>query len=338
MGNSKSRLEAAKKVNSDVGSLANRNAVVVGGTSGIGKAIALRLAQQGSSVTIVGRSQIRGDQIVNEMQKVGSPAASFKFIACNAMLMKNVAQTAHFYMSNHQRLDFLVFCQTIATTQNRTLTPEGIDEKLSLNYYSRVQFVKSFAPLLTSSSDHLGPRVLSVLSGGVHNPYKDYKTDPELSKNYSLSNAANVAGFYNDLAVDYLSQQYPQVAFLHAAPGFVETNWGTELNPALRFMIRGLQKSPLAKKADECAEYMSLALLSPAYKLGFHILDEYGEPTKVTSAHSVEAREFVKTHTDQLLAQALASSEPAIAASAAAASVSVQSTPFVTEEGTRSSD
>jgi hypothetical protein len=72
------------------------------------------------------------------------------------------------------------------------------------------------------------PRVISILSGGVHTSFNHFEEDPELTNgHYSISNAANVAGFYNDLGLDWLATQAAnaQVAFVHAAPGFVNTNW-----------------------------------------------------------------------------------------------------------------
>ena len=83
-----------------------------------------------------------------------------------------------------------------------------------------------------------GPVVLSVLSGGVHGPYKEYKTDPELKNNYSIKNAADFAGFYNDLVLDRMAEKNPSINFVHASPGFVASNWGTEMPAYLRYPIR----------------------------------------------------------------------------------------------------
>ena len=85
-----------------------------------------------------------------------------------------------------------------------------------------------------------GPVVLSVLSGGVHGPYKEYKTDPELKNNYSIKNAADFAGFYNDLVLDRMAEKNPSTNFVHASPGFVASNWGTEMPAYLRYPIRCL--------------------------------------------------------------------------------------------------
>jgi 5,10-methylene-tetrahydrofolate dehydrogenase/methenyl tetrahydrofolate cyclohydrolase len=63
---SMSQLAAAEAASAAV-SMIGKHAVVVGGTSGIGHGIALRLARSGCSVTIVGRSESRGDAIVESM-------------------------------------------------------------------------------------------------------------------------------------------------------------------------------------------------------------------------------------------------------------------------------
>ena len=49
-------------------SLIGKEAVVVGGTSGIGMGVAVRLAEAGAAVTIVGRNQDRAAQIIEQMK------------------------------------------------------------------------------------------------------------------------------------------------------------------------------------------------------------------------------------------------------------------------------
>lgn len=84
---------------------------------------------------------------------------------------------------------------------------------------------------------------MSVLSAGIHSPYAEYKTDFELKNNYSIKNAADSAGFYNDLALDALSEESENKAikFIHVAPGFVRSNWGTEMPWYIRGPLRVIQ-------------------------------------------------------------------------------------------------
>jgi len=204
-------------------------------------------------------------------------------------------------------LDVLVETQGIATTQGRTETEEGIDQKMATHYYGRMALIDAFLPLLHKSPSAY---VLSVLSAGVHSPYEGYSTDPELKDNYSLKNAADAAGFYNDLGLDSFARQpeNKNIKFIHAAPGFVNTNWGTELNWILRGLIRLIQ--PLGASIEDCAEFMLLPILSSAtsssatdsQQNSVVLIGSKGEPAVKTSCHD-EAIQVVWKHTQEVLAR-----------------------------------
>jgi len=51
----------------------------------------------------------------------------------------------------------------------------------------------------------------SVLSAGVHGVYSHLADDPGLKTHFSLKNAADAAGFYNDLGLASYSARYPTV-------------------------------------------------------------------------------------------------------------------------------
>ena len=293
------KLATAQAASADI-SLAGKHAVVVGGTSGIGHGLALRLAQAGCSVTIVGRSAERGSKIVASLAKAEGakhsfePLDAFSLKACDALAAKMSAKS----------LDLLVLTQGMATIQKHTPVPEtGLDEKLSLHVYSRVALAKALAPALEKASD---PRVLSVLSAGIHGPFKAYKESPELLKGYSVPKAADAGGFYTDIALESLAAAHPKVSFLHAAPGFVNTNWGTEMPTVLRWLIRGLQ--PLGRSKEACGEFMFKGLVMPEFRGGeggggFHLLDQYGEPGPTTCAMHDVAKADVWAHLQAVLAK-----------------------------------
>jgi NAD(P)-dependent dehydrogenase (short-subunit alcohol dehydrogenase family) len=281
-------------------SFPNRLAVVVGGTSGLGQAIAERLAQADVSVIVVGRSQQRGEEVVARMKALSkSETVSHSFVPCDASLLSNVAEFAGTFRASGRTLDYLVLTQGIATIQGRTETSEGLDVKMSVHYYSRVAMAELLAPAMSGAED---PRVLSVLSAGVHAPYTGYASDPELKFNYKLSNAANAAGFYNDIAVEALSKEHANIAFIHAAPGFVATNWGTELPWYFRGPVRALQC--LGRSPDMAGEYLCSALLDEEYKGGWSLMGQNAQKVTKTRLHD-EARDTVWANTKNVLKRVL---------------------------------
>ena len=196
-------LAAMRAAHASLNNNVGKRALVVGGTSGIGEGIAIRLAEANFAVTIVGRDEKRGAAIVEQLASKSNAGVKHDFMACDASLLGNVVGCAARYSVQHDSLDVLVLTQGIATMQGRTPTTEGIDVKMALHYYGRMAFVDALLPLLRNTPT---PKVLSVLSAGVHAPYKNWSDDPELKTHYSLKNAADAAGFYNDLALDALSR------------------------------------------------------------------------------------------------------------------------------------
>ena len=264
--------------------LVGRTAVVVGGTSGIGAGIALRLGSLGLSVTVVGRDAARGEAIVASL-RAANPAGAHAFAPCNAFSLRSVQACAATLRPQPAPLDVLVLSQGMATLQGFTPTAEGLDEKLSLHVWSRVAFTRALLPSLRAAPS---PMVLSVLSAGVHAPYAGWEKDFELSKGYSLKGAADAAGLYNDIAMDAQAAETgnEHVLFVHAAPGFVNTAWGTEMPWAVRMLVRAIQ--PLGRSPADCAEAMLSPLLTRAEGReggGCALIGAQGKPAQKTSAH-----------------------------------------------------
>ena len=301
----------------------SRTAVVVGATSGIGEACAHRLAEQGFLVVAVGRERPgRGEAVVKALKEKSqqSPGYSDKipeheFYGCDAFSLADVKKVAQDIQAKHPVVDALVMTQGMATTQGFTPTAEGNDEKLTLHYYSRMALIQSLLPALKKST--MPAVVLSILSGGVHSSYKHLKDDPSLKNNYSIKNAADAAGFYNDLGLEQFAIDNSDIRFVHASPGFVNTNWGTEFNPILRGLVRMLQ--PLGKKPSDCAELMlgptvfatnageelpPRPTLPDGSSSAVWILGDKGESLKLTPDHTDENRDLLWKHTKEVFEKA----------------------------------
>jgi len=280
--------------------LSGKRALVAGGTSGIGAGAALRLAQAGASVTILGRSASAGAAVLASLRAAG-PRGAHAFIACDAFSLRAVrscaAAAAAAAGGPGVPLDVLFLSQGMATLQGFTPTAEGLDQKLALHTYSRAALALELLPRLRAAP---APRVISVLSAGVHAPYARWREDPELAPaHYSIKNAADLAGMQNDAWLDGLARERgnERITFVHAAPGGVATNWGAEFPAWLRWPLRAVQAvAPLRTPAD-CAEAVLHHVLDPQLGApgaggGFQPIGADAQPAALTPVHA-EARELL---------------------------------------------
>jgi len=84
--------------------LAGKVALITGGTSGIGQATALLLAQEGAKVALTGRSEERGQAVVAEIARVGGTAI---FIRSDVRLAEECRRAVEETLRAFGRLDIL---------------------------------------------------------------------------------------------------------------------------------------------------------------------------------------------------------------------------------------
>ncbi len=114
-------------------------------------------------------------------------------------------------------------------------TSEGLDRKLTTNYYSRLRFTQQLLPLLQSASPQFS-RVVSVLAPGGEGTL-DFN-DLDLKQNFSLLKAAAHTVTMTDFAFEELATKNPTVSFVHSYPGGVKTGFFKESSYALRSAMR----------------------------------------------------------------------------------------------------
>ena len=108
-------------VGREIFSLVDKVALVVGGTGGMGKAIALGFAQFGADVIVAGRDMKRGREIAQRIQELGRRSLALKVdVTRPDEVNKRVEET----LSTFDRIDILVNCAGI----NRRIEAEKLDE------------------------------------------------------------------------------------------------------------------------------------------------------------------------------------------------------------------
>jgi NAD(P)-dependent dehydrogenase (short-subunit alcohol dehydrogenase family) len=89
----------------DKGRFAEKVAIVTGGGTGIGRAIAMRLASEGAAVTIADVNEGFAAQTVAEIRAAGDQA---RFVRCDVARATDVQAMVDGVMGEHQRIDVLV--------------------------------------------------------------------------------------------------------------------------------------------------------------------------------------------------------------------------------------
>ncbi|WP_432838319.1 SDR family NAD(P)-dependent oxidoreductase [Dactylosporangium sp. CA-092794] len=124
----------------DVSDLAGKTALVTGATSGIGRAVAVRLAENGAEVVAHGRDARRGAELVSAIAERGGRA---RFVAADLSAAQDVKRLA----ADAGQVDILVNnagVYEIASTPNTS--SDSFDRHLAVNTRAPFQLVAELAP------------------------------------------------------------------------------------------------------------------------------------------------------------------------------------------------
>lgn len=149
-----------------------------------------------------------------------------------------------------------------------TDSPEGLDRKFVLNYYSRMRFIYNLLPLLQNAgttAPHFS-RTLSVLAAGTEKPIN--KHDLGLENSFSGVNCANHSVIMNDFMTEAFASRAPSTTFAHSYPGYVNTGLTRELPWWARMAAKALTPviSPFSVSQEETGERQLFHATSGIYK------------------------------------------------------------------------
>jgi 3-oxoacyl-[acyl-carrier protein] reductase len=233
--------------------LASQIAVVTGAGRGIGRAIALKFAQEGADVVVVSRTQENSDKVAAEIRTMGRKAWALAVDVSDAAAVNAAAEKI---MADCGKVDILI--------NNAGVTRDGLlmrmsdtdwDTVLNTNLKGAFLVTKAFA---RSFIKQRSGRIINISSviGLIGNAGQC---------NYAASKAGLI-GFTQSVARELASRGVTVNAI---APGFIETDMTAELNEQLRAEI--LKKIPLGclgQAEDIAAAALYLASPSARYVTG----------------------------------------------------------------------
>jgi len=226
--------------------LDKRVTLVTGATRGIGEAIAVAAAQNGSDVALWGRNEELLQKAKHRITELGRKAEAYRV---DVTRQSDVEDATKNVLKDFSRLDFLVNNAGI-TKDNLLLMmkPEEWDEVLQTNLYGVFHCTK--AVLRTMMKQRYGKIVnISSIAGITGNPGQT---------NYSASKAGMI-GFTKSLAREMGKRN---ICVNAVAPGMIETEMTQNLPEELKKQY--LESIPLGRfgKVDEVASLVIFLLSS----------------------------------------------------------------------------
>lgn len=127
----------------------NKIFLVTGGTSGVGKATAISLAQQKNKVVIIGRNALTCETIIEEIAtRTGNN--KIEYLLADLSLKSSVKNLASIIKKKYDNLYVLANC-TGAMYQKMQFTDENIEKSFAINYMSHFWLTTNLLDILKAS-------------------------------------------------------------------------------------------------------------------------------------------------------------------------------------------
>lgn len=238
-------------------------AVVTGAAGGIGAAICKRLAQAGSSVVVLYRSNEAGAQTLCD----ALPGSRHITIQADVLESDSLERAARLVDERFGKLDLLVnnagVTRPVAHHDLAALDDELIDTIFRTNWRGAFASVRAFQPLLERGSDAAIINISSVAA--------------------QTGLGSNIAYCASKAALDSMTRSLaralaPKIRVMSVSPGWVLGEYASRIDPALLEVQR--ERTPLRKlaTAEDVAEAVYSAFAHLKHSTGCIIPVDGGRP------------------------------------------------------------
>jgi NAD(P)-dependent dehydrogenase (short-subunit alcohol dehydrogenase family) len=248
----------------------SKTALVTGGTDGIGKEIACRLAKPGTQLIIVGRDAQKGSRAEREIRAL-SGNNSVTFIQADLSLVQQAVRLGDEVANRWPVMHYLVHSAGVVRGRH-VLTAEGIESNFATNYLSRFALTtRLLSSLQAAGRPGRSARIMFIshpgFSGTIH--YEDVS----LTTNFSTIKAFRQFHYANDVFAIELSRRLSEtgerpsvtISCLHPGPT-KKTNIAQEMPLWMKLMVRFVVCPLIAHTPDVPAAASMKLLLADEFE------------------------------------------------------------------------
>jgi NAD(P)-dependent dehydrogenase (short-subunit alcohol dehydrogenase family) len=247
-----------------------KNAIVIGGTDGVGKEIACGLAKIGCTVLIVGRDAEKAGVAVSDIKhKTGNQ--NIHYLITDLALMSEANNLANHIITHFNQLHYLIHSAGILLNR-RVITAEGIETNFAVNYLSRFVITNRLLPLLVKGGKSGRTAKILIISGAVMGG-KIHWEDVNLSNNFGFTRFIAQQCQANDLFTIELARRLRDNACSSVCVniiklGVVKTNIRKSFPYWMKWLVYLVFDPLLGQSPEEAAAAALKILLDSRYEYG----------------------------------------------------------------------
>ena len=242
-----------------------KTAVIAGGNSGIGKAVATDLAKKGYRIIIHGRDASKTQQAADEI-KTQSGNTNVEYISADVSTLKGMKELANAIKQKTNSIEALVL-STGVILPKQVITPDGLEAGFVIQYLSRFALTQLLMPELKNGHAKIVQVGAPLLKGATI-----FFDDIALKNNFTMMKALAQEMFANHLFVQEFAKRNSNndVVMNLAHVGIAKTGIMRNSNFFLRTLVNIFGKSPEASAknfvwlaSDDAANFSGYFLTKP---------------------------------------------------------------------------